>query len=78
MIKFKDGNFTFYTAHYASWARDARIVFRVREDTTPAQRAEEKEIQYYDRLLKSTPEEIIMWLESHRDYNILGGSPDHD
>lgn len=65
---FKDGVFFFYTAHYGSWARDIRIVFRVRVDRLPKERAEEKEIFYYDRLIPSTQEEIDEWVVSHLDF----------
>ena len=67
-MTFKDGKFEFYTAHYGSWARDMRIVFRVRNDTTAKNRALEKSIEFYDRLLPSTETEIKSWLNSHNDY----------
>jgi hypothetical protein len=63
LYKFADGEFYFYTATYGSWARDKRIVFRVRKDNIPEKRAEEKGIKYYDRLLQSTPDEIERWLK---------------
>ena len=67
---FDDGEFTFCTAHYGSWARDIRIVFRVRIDTTPEKRAIEKGIKYYDRLLPSLPYEIAEWVFTHSDFPI--------
>lgn len=70
MIKFTDGNFNFYSALYGSWASDKIIVFRVREDTTPKKRAEEKSITCYDRLVPSTPGEVAAWLRSHTDPRI--------
>ena len=69
--QFVDGTFRFYTACFGSWAGDARIVFRVREDTTPKIRAKQKGIKNYDRLLPATKEEIDMWLEEHDDYKVL-------
>ncbi len=63
------GTFTFWTAHYGSWAGDKRIVFRVRIDTTPKVRAHQKEIKYYDRLIRSTYDETAAWINSHCDYN---------
>ena len=65
MIKFNDGNFTFWTATYGSWAGDKVIVFRVREDTTPKKRAEKKGITCYDRLVPSDAGEVAAWLRSH-------------
>ena len=70
---FDDGEFTFYTAHYGSWARDIRIVFRVRIDTTPEKRAAEKGIEFYGRLLPSLPHEIAEWLFVHPDFPIREG-----
>jgi len=58
---------TFWTAHYGSWAQDARIVFRVRNDRIPKERAAEKNIMHYDRLYPATPEEISGWNDTHRD-----------
>ena len=65
MIKFNDGNFTFYSALYGSWAGDKIVVFRVREDTTPKKRAAEKGIINYDRLVSSSAGEVAAWLRSH-------------
>ena len=64
----RDGVFSFWTAYYGSWRLDARVVFRVREDTTPTQRAAEKQILWYDRLLPATTGEIASWYEGHRQY----------
>jgi len=69
--RFKDGVFTFWTAHYGSWARDARIVFRVREDSTPEKRAEQKSIRCWDRLFPAQEDEIEQWRNSHKDYPVL-------
>lgn len=65
MIKFNDGNFTFYSALYGSWAGDKIVVFRVREDNTPKQRAKEKNITCYDRLVPSNAGEVAAWLRGH-------------
>ena len=43
VYQFQDGTFSFFTAEYGSWARDQRIVFRVRTDREPKERAAEKE-----------------------------------
>lgn len=67
-MMFHDGEFVFYTAHYGSAHNDARIVFRVRSDTTAKQRAAEKGIQHYDRLLLSNKDEITWWLKGHPDH----------
>ena len=60
-----DGVFTFWTAQYGSWANDRRIVFRVRIDTTPNERATEKDIKGYDRLVPATDWETAMWIRGH-------------
>lgn len=62
---FSDGKFSFWTAQYGSWARDRRIVFRVREDNTPLRRAVEKEIANYDRIIPATEAEIDAWEDAH-------------
>lgn len=69
--KMNDGIFSFWTAHYGSWAKDVRVVFRVRNDSNPEQRAQEKKIEYYDHLSPSTDGEIEQWLENHMDYKII-------
>jgi hypothetical protein len=71
LYSFKDGRFTFWTAYYGSWANDARVVFRVREDTDPRLRARQKEISNWDRLIPARPNEIKMWIEGHPDYPVL-------
>ena len=53
-MKFKDCEFNFYTAHYGSWANDKRIVFRVRNNKFPQNRAEEKRIENYDRIIPAS------------------------
>ena len=53
-----------------SWAGDARIVFRVRADRDPQERAAEKGIRHFDALRISTPREIGRWLISHPDLPI--------
>lgn len=67
---FHDGKFQFYTAYYGSWANDARLVFRVRTDTDPKTRAQQKDIKYYDRLIPSTGSEIQNWLDGHPDFKV--------
>jgi hypothetical protein len=71
VYSFRDGNFKFYTAHYGSWAGDKRIVFRVRLDTTPVIRAEQKGIKFYDRLYPASITEVDAWIMSHADYPVL-------
>lgn len=70
-MMFHDGEFTFYTAVYGSAYNDARIVFRVRSDQTAMQRAAEKSIRHYDRLLLSNKHEISHWLKGHSEYKPL-------
>jgi hypothetical protein len=70
MIKFQDGNFSFFTALYGSHYNEIKIVFRVRSDNQPKQRANEKGITGYDRLIPSTFQEIQAWLTSHPTYQL--------
>jgi len=65
IYKFKDGSFRFYTAQYGSWKNDQIIVFRVRIDRNPNDRALEKGIKYYDRIVRSTDQEINEWFVGH-------------
>ncbi len=67
---FKDGKFKFYTAEYGSWANDKRIVFRVRADRNPRERAIEKNIKQFDRIIPSTNHEIEQYLK-YKKFNIL-------
>lgn len=68
IYKFWDGLFRFYTAHYGSWRSDIRIIFRVRVDRKPGERAAEKNIKSYDRLLPSTQREIKKWMKGHPSF----------
>jgi len=68
--KFIDGIFVFYTAIYGSWQNDARIVFRVRIDRDPKERAKEKNIKYFDRIILSNKNEIVNWFNSHLKYKL--------
>jgi len=63
--EFEDGIFSFHTAHFGSMFNDVRIVFRVREDNAPRQRAKEKDIRGYDRIFPATDYEIERWIENH-------------
>ena len=67
-MKFKDGEFDFYTAHYGSWEQDKKIVFRVRHNKFSSNRAKEKGIEYYDKIFPATEYEIAEWFKSHPDY----------
>lgn len=71
VYRFSDGQFEFYTAYYGSWARDIRIVFRVRIDRDPKQRAKEKGIENYDRIIPSTEAETAHWFRTHPDYPVM-------
>ena len=71
MNLFQDGEFSFYTALYGSWANDQKIVFRVRADRDPKERAKEKEIKGWDRIVPATNDEIQAWLASHPTYKEL-------
>jgi hypothetical protein len=67
-IRFNDGVFILYTAYYGSWANDRRIVFRVREDRDPYERAAEKDILDFDRVTWSDEHEIAAWVDHHPDH----------
>ncbi len=71
--RFADGDFRFYVATFGSWADDARIVFRVRVDRDPRQRAAEKAICGYDRVLplKLEGDYVTRWLISHPGQRLL-------
>jgi len=68
MYTFSDGVFSFHTVIYGSWAGDKRIVFRVRSDRNPIERAAEKQIRNYDRVVPSTQQEIDAWFFSHSGF----------
>ena len=68
---FKDGKFSFYTAIFGSWNKDRRLVFRVREDSSPRKRAKEKGIKGYDRIFLASNQEIRHWINTHSNYPIL-------
>ena len=70
-LQFLDGTFSIWCAHYGSWAGDARKIFRVREDRCPKQRAREKKIIHYDRILPATLDDTQRWLDSHPTYPII-------
>lgn len=70
VYQFQDGIFSFWTAHFGSWANDARIVFRVRLDTSAQKRIKEKELSGFDRLLPSQPSEVDAWVAGHPDYTL--------
>lgn len=72
IFDFPDGQFTFWAAEYGSWANDSRVVFRVRADRTPRDRAWEKNIRQYDRLVPATRVQINLWQAGHPD---LVGTP---
>jgi len=65
IFKFEDGIFSFHTAMYGSWNLDRRIVFRVRLDSSPRLRVEEKNIKYYDCIVPSSQFEIDLWHKNH-------------
>lgn len=68
---FKDGEFRFFTAMYGSWNNDKRIVFRVRTDTTTEATAKENQIVNYDRIVKSSDEEIKTWLSENPQFELI-------
>src|SRR4051812_8188842 len=65
---FADGTFVFYVAEFGLAFRDARVVFRVREDRDPLERAREKGLRGFDRLVPARPEHVEAWLRSHSNY----------
>ena len=70
-VEFPDGIFSFHTAIYGSWQNDARKVFRVREDNTEHERAKQKGIRYYDRIVTANAFEIVRWIETHPHHQPL-------
>lgn len=72
---FGDGLFSFHTAIQRE--RDIRIVFRVRHDRWPAERAREKGIEY-DYMRNSDLREIATWLLEHPGYPVKGQVKNND
>ena len=68
VYSFGDGDFILVAATYGSQHNDARIIFRVRTDRNPHERATEKGVIGYDRLIPADAEQIEAWLDSHPDY----------
>jgi hypothetical protein len=67
--QFKDGEFKFYYAQYGSMDRDKRIVFRVRVDRDPKERAREKGIAGWDRIIQVWEGQewmIEQWFATHQ------------
>ena len=65
-IAFPDGDFRLFCASFGSAYGDARKVFRVRVDRDPHERAAEKGIRGYDRIVAVLdPELIEAWVASH-------------
>ncbi len=50
-FRFPDGAFRFFTALFGSAYGDASVVIRVREDREPAERAREKGLHGFDRVV---------------------------
>ena len=70
--KMNDGCYRFFMAQFGSWANDAQIVFRVRVDRDPKERAKEKGIKNYDRIIQVTDTTIInQWLSTHPNHKII-------
>jgi len=65
--RFADGTFRFFVAMFGSSYGDAAIVFRVRVDRDATERAREKGIRGYDRILPIIVEGdlVTRWLDSH-------------
>ena len=70
-MKFTDGEFDFYTAHYGEWANYKLVVFRVRTDRVPKDRAYEKGMSWFDKLIPSTHDEIKAWLKYHPEFKVM-------
>lgn len=60
---FADGEFRFFTAELGSAQGDAVIVFRVRIDREPKERAKEKKI--YGKIRTAFQYEIYRWFQTH-------------
>ena len=72
--KMIDGEFSFWVAEYGSSYGDARVVFRVRSDRTPKDRAFEKNIRGWDRLVPANQNQVAAWFESHQKFKKVNHS----
>ena len=73
--QFKDGEFKFYYAQYGSMDRDKRIVFRVRVDRDPKERAREKGITGWDRIIQVWEGQewmVDQWFATHQGMEAIG------
>ena len=66
-FKMKDGTFYFWIAVFDSSMNDLELIFRVREDNTPKNRALENRIVGYSRLRPATDDEINTWFKKFGD-----------
>ncbi len=67
-FRFPDGAFRFFTALFGSAYGDASVVIRVREDREPAERAREKGLHGFDRVVPALDAEVEAWFDSHADW----------
>ncbi len=68
IYRFEDGEFEFFTA---SLGDGITITFRVRTDTFPEKRAQEKSI-LFNYLRPASVREIELWMKTHPDYPTHG------
>lgn len=73
---FLDGAFRFYTVCYGSHMNDQRLIFRVRTDRMPNDRAAEKGFRNYDRIIPSTESEVATWFKNHPDMRVIRAGED--
>lgn len=67
MFRFRDGRFSFWEAVFERHV----IVFRVREDRDPRERALEKGYPQDIPIQGASPDHIQAWLNGHPDYPVL-------
>jgi hypothetical protein len=62
-FSFKDGKFKIYTAHFIN--SEIKVVFRVRIDSDPESRAEQKGIRGFYKIIPSHLYEVVEWMLAH-------------
>lgn len=68
-MKFSDGKFSFHTAHFEDKTY-APVVFRVNDNQTLEESAQEQGIINYSKLTLSVHKEIYEWFKEHPSYAV--------
>jgi len=74
-FRFPDGHFSFWTVLFGSAYNDASVVIRVRDDNQPRERAREKGLRGFDRVVPALDTEVQAWFASHADSFRSRGGP---